>query len=539
MKLVNLVVENFRCFNQKEFHFEDETVIRGMNAQGKSTIAEAIVWCLYGTNIRGKSKMDGELMYQGSKSMKVITEWVTDSGTAVIERMKPEKGSTRLFINGHTASPGQLEGYFFPYVGEFLSVFLPGYFSSLEPKEAKAILARYSEVAPEEVMDKLLTHEQKALAGHKFAMGYDSVEYFRTNVMKELKAEQEEKFRLEGQVQAAEETIQVGPPQPPILKVQPEHIEKANTYREYIESSKQRQTLEQRLSELQQQKTILGNTYKTVRATLIAVEENCPVCGQSLDDMAQKRAKLKVHSHNTPIDHHLKDLVEQGHALNAKIAQVEQELEATPQASPENIQHWRNYVERVDHAVKQDQEDQTRYKVQLEAYDKAKAELEQRRTMVSQQETVLVNLQAQLDAVKVYRSKYVQVQQAKLDALFDKVKIVLSKVNEDGEIKDAFQITWNGKPYRILSTSEKVRCDLEIGQAIASLNKPEPMPVFVDNAEGVQNLFQERLNRQTIAAYVFDSHLMVQPRMDAAHNMMDELQQMLSLIDPTQQRKGA
>ncbi|MCF8568011.1 AAA family ATPase [Alicyclobacillus tolerans] len=541
MKLVKLAVENFRCFAQEEFHFEDQTVIRAMNAQGKSTLAEAVVWCLYGTDVRGKSKMDMELMFNGAKSMRVMTQWITQSGDVMaVDRMKPEKGATRLLVNGTKAAPGLLEGLFFPYVNEFLSVFLPGYFSSLEPKEAKTIVARYSEVTPEEVMEKLMAHEQKAFAGHKFAMGYDSVEFFRANVSKELKAEQEERLRVEGQVQAAEETIQAGPPETPVPVVQPEHRQKANTYREYIEKGKQRKTLEQRLEELQKQKDVIHNTYQVVQATLMALNESCPVCGQGLDERGKKRAKLNLHAHNAPIEHQLKELEKQENALDEKVTQVEQALAQIRRLSPEDILKCQNYVERVDAALKKEQEEQTRYQVQLEAYEKAKNELEQRRTWLGQQETLIANLQTQLDAVKVYRMRYVQVQQAKLDALFDKVKIVLSKVNEDGELKDAFQITWNGKFYRTLSTSEKVRCDLEIGRAIAALNKPEPMPVFVDNAEGVQNLFQEHLDRQTIAAYVFDSQLLVQTRDEAVQDLTAELRQLSALInDKPSVKKGA
>ena len=543
MKLVGLVVENFRCFGQEEFQFTDQTVIRAMNGSGKSSVAEAVAWCLYGTNILGKSKADQNLMQNGANSMKVITTWETTEGPAfTVERIKPAKGATKVFVNGATVTPGQIEGLFFPTVNEFLSVFVPGFFSSLEPKDAKAILARYSDVTPDEVLSKLLPKEREALDGVKFGMGYDSIEVFRKKVADELKQAEAEKLRLEGEIRSFEEALEQGEPEKPEFAVTEEHLQTAEKLRKQISRAELQASMgTEQLNNLKKQHEQIQATYKTVERTLMVLEENCPTCGQTLDKKGKMKVQLTMHSHNTPIQKHLTELQEQSNQLLAQIEKLEQQSSEGATVSDEKLEKWRNYVTRVEQEADREYKAKTVYDAQLQVYEKAKANLNERKEWLIRQDSIIGNLKSQLEAVKAFRFNYVKVQQAKLDVLFEKVHIQLTRVNEDGEMKDAFQITWNKKPYQVLSTSEKVRCDLEIGRAISALRaNPEPMPVFVDNAEGVQNLFTERLERQTIAAYVFESQLLIQAREDAVHDIEAELKHMHTLLGATSpMQKGA
>ena len=65
----------------------------------------------------------------------------------------------------------------------------------------------------------------------------------------------------------------------------------------------------------------------------------------------------------------------------------------------------------------------------------------------------------------------------------------------------------------------------------------EPMPVFVDDAEGVQRLFDEQFAGQVIAAYVFDSELIVKSYDETINDIEDELRSFRMLIHT--ERKGA
>lgn len=59
ISIERLTLTNFKCFRSKEITFDsDVTTIKGRNGVGKTTIADAILWCLFGKNSEGKSDFD-------------------------------------------------------------------------------------------------------------------------------------------------------------------------------------------------------------------------------------------------------------------------------------------------------------------------------------------------------------------------------------------------------------------------------------------------------------------------------------------------
>ena len=57
--ITRLELTNFKCFHKKGIAFDPHvTTIRGRNGVGKTTIADAILWCLFGKNSQGQSDFD-------------------------------------------------------------------------------------------------------------------------------------------------------------------------------------------------------------------------------------------------------------------------------------------------------------------------------------------------------------------------------------------------------------------------------------------------------------------------------------------------
>jgi DNA repair exonuclease SbcCD ATPase subunit len=57
--ITRLELTNFKCFRSKEITFDqDITTIRGRNGVGKTTIADAILFCLFGKNVAGQSDLE-------------------------------------------------------------------------------------------------------------------------------------------------------------------------------------------------------------------------------------------------------------------------------------------------------------------------------------------------------------------------------------------------------------------------------------------------------------------------------------------------
>ena len=66
IRIKRMVLENFKCFRHKEIVLSDDvTVIKGRNGVGKTTIADAVLWCLFGKNTQGQSDFSIKTMEDG------------------------------------------------------------------------------------------------------------------------------------------------------------------------------------------------------------------------------------------------------------------------------------------------------------------------------------------------------------------------------------------------------------------------------------------------------------------------------------------
>ena len=82
--------------------------------------------------------------------------------------------------------------------------------------------------------------------------------------------------------------------------------------------------------------------------------------------------------------------------------------------------------------------------------------------------------------------------------LFDVVK-------STGEVKNVFRFTYDGKDYRWLSTSEKIKAGLEVSSLLERLTGLV-YPKYIDNAECITTKF-DPINGQVILAYARNTPL--------------------------------
>ncbi len=74
-------------------------------------------------------------------------------------------------------------------------------------------------------------------------------------------------------------------------------------------------------------------------------------------------------------------------------------------------------------------------------------------------------------------------------------------VKSTGEVRDTFRFTFDGRPYRWLSLSEKIRAGLEVSELIKTLTDRR-YPTFIDNGESVTSIQNVRPSGQTFFAKV-------------------------------------
>lgn len=119
-------------------------------------------------------------------------------------------------------------------------------------------------------------------------------------------------------------------------------------------------------------------------------------------------------------------------------------------------------------------------------------------------------------AVKFYIAERIRRKVENFDTL-QRVKIVLYEiVKKTGELKDVFMFSYEDKPYRYLSLSEKIKCGLEVSELIKRLAGCN-YPVFIDNGESIPVIDNIRPTGQTFIAHVVKGvQLTVDARQTAA-----------------------
>jgi DNA repair exonuclease SbcCD ATPase subunit len=105
------------------------------------------------------------------------------------------------------------------------------------------------------------------------------------------------------------------------------------------------------------------------------------------------------------------------------------------------------------------------------------------------------------DAIKSYISVRMNLMVEGFGPL-NRIKIVLYEaVKKTGAVKDVFKFSYDDKPYRYLSLSEKVKAGLEVSELIKRLTSRN-YPVFIDNSESVPVIDNVRPSGQIIISQV-------------------------------------
>lgn len=500
MKLKELYAEGVRSLTSTTLAFGEKTALVGRNGAGKSSVAEAVVWCLYGTDGSGVKNQDGRLVRRGAKALSVVTQWEKDDGSAlIVERTRKGKAKAFLLINGESAEEHEIEGLFGP-VTVFLSQFRAGYFSSLEPKEARAAIATVLPELEKGVVlagiepDKRLLLEKVQLGG-----GIATVDVAMQKTRSLRKETEDELRRLEGQLIAAgSEESALG--QEEVTEPEPftQEDEAALVAAKKAVEAKRDASIrwDARVKTLREELERAKVAYREAKAGLPsdASALTCPACVQPLPPQRAAEVVQKAKQKVEAVSSHGKALREELEGLlAAPVEPVDPSLIAKVAALEGRKTHFLAQKAAYD-AVMAVRNRQTA--------TKGKVEEDMRRT-----KDVLALLDAEIDALAAYRVAYAKEQAKAIQQHLSHAELVLFRVApETGEVLPDFGITWKGRPYRTLSTSERVRCDVEMARAMA-LAKGETMPVFIDDAELVQGVLAESFSGQVIIALVGSGEL--------------------------------
>lgn len=141
MEIKKLTLKNFRKFDEAEFEFGAINVISGENGTGKTSIKEAVLFCLYGLDLNGSNKGLDDLIKNGEKVMEVWCEFENFT----IKRIRSVAKTRILFIDHSqdelTSDATQSNlNTILPDANLFQAVFDNGFFFTLDEKVQRQLI---------------------------------------------------------------------------------------------------------------------------------------------------------------------------------------------------------------------------------------------------------------------------------------------------------------------------------------------------------------------------------------------------------------
>lgn len=166
-EISSLKVSGFKCFaEERSFSFGPMNAIFGHNAQGKSTIADAISYAITGVSFFGSNRMD-RLRAPG-KNISVELQIVDGEGQPHCLIRNRVGDNTDVFWDGQPIAAKDLNTGFAER-DLFLAVFNPLYLIEVLGNKGRDLFERYMpEVPHEKVMEQLSEHNQSILAQNPF-----------------------------------------------------------------------------------------------------------------------------------------------------------------------------------------------------------------------------------------------------------------------------------------------------------------------------------------------------------------------------------
>lgn len=463
MQVVTLQTKDFKGLKNDIYTFGDHNVISGCNGTGKSSIAEAIIFALFGRTRTGNSSTDC-LIHEASESSSVAVEF--DTGTVVLREQSRLYG-TSIKINGEIATQQTLDSAL-PEFKTFISVFLIGYFSDLSDSDQRAMLLQF---APDLDYIKLFedyTRKPAILKKHKIDFNnidkeYKSYKKIETSLKDAVSQGSSKERYAEEQIQNLKK---------PKARIDVEETQKAldliaehEAYNKAIQTNKE-------LSE--QSDSALNGT--------------CSSCGANLSEetIAERVRDIKSRKLEVPSKPHSKLPKTTASELREKLSDAKA-INAL----------YENYEEQVLDLEKQKSDAQ-------DAVTKANDQLGTVSVIVEALSPKGIRATAarkQIAPIVETLNKYTG------DSLSVQIE-TLEQLKTRSDMKEVFKVYGNAVPYKYLSTGERKRIDVALAQTINEFTDNAVNMFYLDDAELISSPLT--ISGQVFKAYVTSSDLTIE-----------------------------
>ena len=548
MKILSVSMKGFKNHIDKvTFQLSDHSIITGDNGLGKTTIGEAITWCLLGCNLVGNEKADGSLLNDESKSMEVTINFEHDR--EIYELVRYRTKAAKIYLNGKEIKNHDLLK-FYADKQTFFAIFNPEYFPNLAPKDAKTFMTGIlKEISNQEVFSQMNEYEVNLLKENDFT----NPNIFLENTRAEIKERESDITYLEGFRDANKTSIEVPDPlsfddsKLVALEKELEAINEStavipndtvatNESIKSIEMALYKAKLTHENPKIDKPSTtdIGGMVYKDnhLRSEWTELKKElkslcnkitCPECSTEIDLDEFRKEKIKVRfseiekegfklkteilaaeRKNKEIEDDYKKSLE-AHMVTCSelISELSLELEneklillAMDTANREAVENHhnekleqRNTIKVEIAQLKEEQSVITNHNAtRQQAINKireGKIAVEKAEKDIEKDKEVIGKHQQMLSAAKSFNHTKLEMQTTSINQYLDKVTVQLSElVKSTGEMKDAFKINYDDKEFNILSHSEKIKAGLEIANLVMNITSVV-VPIFIDNAEAI------------------------------------------------------
>lgn len=547
IKINKISIKGFKGYVQeREFTLGQKTLISGDNKKGKSSISEAIAWCITGCDIYGNEKAIARLVNDKKpKLTEVVLEFEIDGEPQTLIRRK--KGSSNeIYWNDTKVTNNDISKNIYQSKDIFLSILNPYYFPSLAPKDAKNLLTSIlRSVSKEEIFAELGDYLKEKLEKNKFR----TPETFLSDKRAELKDQDENIIFLEGVIEGAKyieipEKKSFDDTELNSLKEQLKKLESITEVYSFNELERKKSNLELELIKgcpnLKQEKEVrlhksekdnLLNRYREIKEKINNLGENtviCDSCGNSIDLNATLKADLlkeleivraagvakkdiinEIEKENICIrEENAKIFTSWEMHIKAQISDIEDEINKIKTEKSSHEESKKEKINSIKSRILELQEEERKvfaHNSNIEALkkqnEKIKHDVEKSKKEIENSKLKIAELKVAIDAGKQYNSIKLKKQTEIIGQCLDKVELQFEKLTKDGEIKDDFKILYDGREFNKLSNAEKINAGLEMSNFISNMMDLH-FPVFIDNAESITKI--KELSTQMIISKVVE-----------------------------------
>lgn len=487
MLITNISMKGFKNHVEEvSFDLNEKTFITGPNGSGKTTIGEAIVWCLLGTDLVGNERATNRLLNSDSKNMEVEMDFIFQGENFNLLRSK--KGTKNdIYLNGNIAKVQDLV-QFYRDKDTFLSIFNPSYFPSLAPKDAKELLNNILKpIKNEDVFNQISEYERNLLIDNNFK----NPNLFLENKREELKEIEKDIIFSEGFISAKNEEIEI-----------PEEMNfdstELNGLYETLKNINETITRLERVDKpalepnsVERELSICRDEYKRLDYDLGSLNSviECPKCKTAIDLDIKTKSNLVERMKSLAIEG--KELAARSIESKKNNEQLLKEYSETLEKNKIEIEELKISCEPIQKQInelelkriKVEANNSTRLSL-LKLQEDNQAKIIKAKAEIEKGDSTKDNIKSQIDAAKSFNSTRLKMQSSNIDIYLKEVSIQFEKLTKDGEVKDDFKILYEGREFNSLSNSERIKAGLEIANLI--INQIDmKIPIFIDNAESI------------------------------------------------------